>query len=195
MLRDQNGASLDSGKGIISAPIMRMKNGARPNPHLQDGIPEKWAQSAKYWYENGTRCSRLRRADYYFVLAVRRWLAAKHPTITAPEQWDRNLAVLCLAMITNMRCGDWRATEQGRSRAHYGRPLKPATKMQNYTAVRTFFCGLAGMGRYPAKVRPLPQFHSAAFGQSSYRLRFPELRQPQAQSDDLLRRRTTRKSE
>ena len=129
------------------------------------------------------------------MLAVRRWLAAKHPTITAPEQWDRNLAVLCLVMITNMRCGDWRATEQGRSRAHYGRPLKPATKMQNYTAVRTFFCGLAGMGRYPAKVRPLPQFHSAAFGQSSYRLRFPELRQPQAQSDNLLRRRTTRKSE
>ena len=41
MLRDQNDASLDSGKGIISAPIMRMKNGARANPHLQDGIPEK----------------------------------------------------------------------------------------------------------------------------------------------------------
>jgi len=147
-----------AGKGIISAPIMRMKNGARPNPHLQDGVPEKWAQSAKYWYENGTRCSRLRRADYYFVLAVGRWLTAKHPTITAPEQWDRNLAVECLAMITNMRCGDWRATEQGRSRAHYGRPLKPATKMQNYTAVRTFFADLQEWGVIPPRFDPYRSF-------------------------------------
>jgi len=147
-----------AGKGIISAPIMRMKTGARPNPHLQDGVPEKWAQSAKYWYENGTRCSRLRRADYYFVLAVGRWLAAKHPTITAPEQWDRNLAVQCLAMITNMRCGDWRATEQGRSRAHYGRPLKPATKMQNYTAMRTFFADLQEWGVIPPRFDPYRSF-------------------------------------
>lgn len=128
-------------RGIISAPIMRMDKPKRANPELTAGVPEKWVQAAKYWYENGTRCSRLRRADYYFVLAVGRWLAAEHPTIRSPEQWDWNLAVQCLTMITNMRCGDWRApgVAPWGWRKHYSRPLKAATKMQNYTAVRTFF--------------------------------------------------------
>jgi len=128
-------------RGIISAPIMRMDKPKRANPELTAGVPEKWVQAAKYWYENGTRCSRLRRADYYFVLAVGRWLAAEHPTIRSPEQWDWNLAVQCLTMITNMRCGDWRApgVAPWGWRKHYSRPLKAATKTQNYTAVRTFF--------------------------------------------------------
>ena len=149
-----------AGRGIISAPIMRMHKPKRANPELTVGVPEKWAQSAKYWYENGTRCSRLRRADYYFVLAVGRWLAAEHPTITAPEQWDRHLAVQCLAMITNMRCGDWRAPGTGRwsLRTHYGRPLKPATKMQNYTAVRTFFADLQEWGIIPPRFDPYRSF-------------------------------------
>jgi len=61
-------------------------------------------------------------------------------------------------MITNMRCGDWRSTEQGRSRAHYGRPLKPATKMQNYTAVRTFFADLQELGVIPPRFDPYRSF-------------------------------------
>src|SRR5258708_39179585 len=157
-----------AGKGIISAPIMRMKTAARPNPHLQDGVPEKWAQSAKYWYENGTRCSRLRRADYYFVLAVGRWLAAKHPTITAPEQWDRNLAVQCF--------GDDYQHALRRLASYGTRSLASALWAASQTGHQDaeLYGGadvlrrLAGMGRYPAKVRPLPQFHSATFGQSSY---------------------------
>src|SRR2546429_4914521 len=131
-------------RGIIPAPIMRMNKPRPANPRLKEGVPEQWIQAAKYWYENGTRSPRLRRADYYFLLCVGRWLGAKHPEIVAPEQWDRTLAVECLTMITNLRCGDWRAPGEGlfRWKRHYGRPLKPATKIQNYTAVRTFFADL-----------------------------------------------------
>lgn len=156
---------------IISAPIMRMNKPKRANPELTAGVPEKWVEAAKYWYENGTRSARLRRADYYFVLAVGRWLAAEHPTITSPEQWDRNLAVQCLTMITNMKCGDWRApgVAPWGWRRHYGRPLRPATKMQNYTAMRTFFADLQEMGRYPTEIRSLSQLYSAALGEGSYR--------------------------
>jgi integrase len=147
-------------RGIISAPIMRMNKPKRANPELTAGVPEKWAEAAKYWYENGTRCLRLRRADYYFVLAVGRWLAAEHPTITAPEQWDRKLGVQCLAMITTMRCGDWRAPGVGPWgwRKHYGRPLKPATKMQNYTAMRTFFADMQEWGVIPPRFDPYRSF-------------------------------------
>jgi integrase len=147
-------------RGIISAPIMRIDKRRCPNPELMAGIPEKWAQAAKYWYENGTRSARLRRADYYFVLCVGRWLAAEHPTITSPEQWDRKLALQCLTMITDMRCGDWRAPGVGRWRwrKHYGRPLKPATKIQNYTAVRTFFADLQEWGMIPPRFDPYRSF-------------------------------------
>jgi integrase len=147
-------------RGIISGPIMRMDKPKRANPELTAGVPEKWVQAAKYWYENGTRSPRLRRADYYFVLAVGRWLAAEHPTITSPEQWDRRLAVQCLTMITNMRCGDWRApgVAPWGWRKHYGRPLKPATKIQNYTAVRTFFADLQEWSVIPPRFDPYRSF-------------------------------------
>jgi len=137
-----------------------MNKPKRANPELTAGVPEKWVEAAKYWYENGTCSVRLRRADYYFVLAVGRWLAAEHPTITSPEQWDRNLAVQCLTMITNMKCGDWRApgVAPWGWRRHYGRPLRPATKMQNYTAMRTFFADLQEWGVIPPRFDPYRSF-------------------------------------
>ena len=147
-------------RGIIDAPILRMDKRKCPNPELMAGIPEKWAQAAEHWYENGTRSARLRRADYYFLLCVGRWLASEHPTITSPEQWDRKLAVQCMTMITNMRCGDWRAPGAGRWRwrKHYGRPLKPSTKIQNYTAMRTFFGDLQEWGMIPPRFDPYRSF-------------------------------------
>jgi hypothetical protein len=97
---------------IISAPVMRMERPRHPNPHLLKGGPEKWILAAKYWRENARYSARVRQATYYLLLTVGRWLAAKHPTITTPEQWDRNLAVECLTMITNMR---WETLERSGS--------------------------------------------------------------------------------
>jgi len=143
---------------IISAPIMRMERPRHPNPHLLTEVPEKWARAATYWFENARHSLRVRKANYYFVLTLGRWLAAEHPTITAPEEWDRNLAVQCLTMITNMRCGDWRAPCVGRRRMHYGRPLTAAGKIQNYTAVRTFFADLQEWGVIPPRFDPYRSF-------------------------------------
>jgi hypothetical protein len=77
---------------------------------------------------------------YYFLLTVGRWLGATHPGVNGPEDWDRKLAVECLTMITNIRCGDWRAP--GLHKRQHGRPLKPAGRMQCYSAVRVFFADL-----------------------------------------------------
>ncbi len=51
---------------IISAPIKRMERPRYPNPHLLTGIPEKWAQAAKYWFENARHTWRVRTQNYYF---------------------------------------------------------------------------------------------------------------------------------
>jgi len=143
---------------IISAPVMRMQRPRHPNPHLLTGVPEKWIQAAKYWRENARYSARVRQATYYLLLTVGRWLAAKHPTITTPEQWDRNLAVECLTMITNMRCGDFRAQWVGRKPRNYGKPLTPNGKMLNYTALRVFFADLQEWGVIPPRFDPYRSF-------------------------------------
>jgi integrase len=143
---------------IISAPVMRMQRPRHPNPHLLTGVPEKWVQAAKYWRENARYSARVRQATYYLLLTVGRWLAAKHPTITTPEQWDRNLAVECLTMITNMRCGDFRAQWVGRKPRNYGNPLTPNGKMLNYTALRVFFADLQEWGVIPPRFDPYRSF-------------------------------------
>ena len=143
---------------IISAPVMRMQRPRHPNPHLLTGVPEKWVQAAKYWRENAGYSARVRQATYYLLLTVGRWLAAKHPTITTPEQWDRNLAVECLTMITNMRCGDFRAQWVGRKPRNYGKPLTPNGKMLNYTALRVFFADLQEWGVIPPRFDPYRSF-------------------------------------
>src|SRR5882724_311774 len=143
---------------IISAPVMRMQCPRHPNPHLLTGVPEKWVQAAKYWRENARYSARVRQATYYLLLTVGRWLAAKHPTITTPEQWDRNLAVECLTMITNMRCGDFRAQWVGRKPRNYGKPLTPNGKMLNYTALRVFFADLQEWGAIPPRFDPYRSF-------------------------------------
>ncbi len=139
---------------IISAPIMRMERPRYPNPHLLTGVPEKWAQAAKYWRDNAKYTLRVRQATYYFLLTLGRWLATEHPTITTPEEWDRNLAVQCLTMITNMRCGDWRSPHVGRRPKNYGKPVTPAGKMLNYAAVRMFFADLQEWGVIPPRFDP-----------------------------------------
>jgi len=121
-------------------------------------VPEKWVQAAKYWRENARYSARVRQATYYLLLTVGRWLAAKHPTITTPEQWDRNLAIECLTMITNMRCGDFRAQWVGRKPRNYGKPLTPNGKMLNYTALRVFFADLQEWGVIPPRFDPYRSF-------------------------------------
>jgi hypothetical protein len=66
---------------IISAPIKRMERPRYPNPQLLTGVPEKWAQAAKYWFENARYTRRVRTQNYYFLLSVGRWLGATHPVI------------------------------------------------------------------------------------------------------------------
>lgn len=137
---------------IISVPITRMERPRYPNPHLLRGIPEKWAQATKHWFENARYTLRVRTQNYYFLLTVGRWLGATHTVINGPEDWDRKLAVECLTMITNLRCGDWRAP--GQPKRQYGKPLKPAARMQCYSAVRVFFADLQEWGVIPPRFDP-----------------------------------------
>jgi integrase len=145
-------------RGIIGAPIVRMDRRKGANPHSTAGVPEKWVRGARHWYENATHTAKVRNANYCFLLRVGRWLEAEHPKIEAPEQWDRNLARECVAMITKMRCGDWRPAGGGHVGAKNGQPLKAQTRLHNYTAVRTFFREMQEWGVIPPRFDPYRSF-------------------------------------
>ncbi len=145
-------------RGIISAPMMRMDKRKGTNPHSTTGVPEKWAQAARYWHENATHTFKVRNANYGFLLRVGRWLAAKHPNIEAPEQWDRKLAVECMAIITKMCCGDWRSIRGGNVGIKCGQPLNPHTRLHNYTSIRTFFREMQEWGVIPPRFDPYRSF-------------------------------------
>jgi integrase len=147
-----------AGCGIISAGIVRLDKRKGENPHSTEEIPEKWVQAVRYWHENSTHSRKVRNANYGFLLRIGRWLSAKHPGIEGPEQWDRKLAVECMTMITNMRCGDWRPNGGGHVGTKVGQPLNAHTKLHNYTIVRTFFREMQEWGTIPPRFDPYRSF-------------------------------------
>jgi integrase len=145
-------------RGIIPARIVRIDRRKGMNPHSTEGVPQKWVQAVRYWHENATHTRKVRNANYGFLLRIGRWLAAEHAGIEGPEQWDRKLAVECMTMITNMRCGDWRPTDGGHVGTRLGQPLNAHTKLHNYTAVRTFFREMQEWGAIPPRFDPYRSF-------------------------------------
>jgi len=145
-------------RGIIPTRIVRIDRRKGANPHSTDGVPKRWVQAARYWYENATHTRKVRNANYGFLLRIGRWLAAKHPGMEAPEEWDRKLAVDCMTMITNMCCGDWRPIGGGHVGKRFGQPLNAKTKLHNYTTVRTFFREMQEWGAIPPRFDPYRSF-------------------------------------
>ena len=144
--------------GIISAGIVSLDKRKGENPHSTEEVPEKWVQAVRYWHENSTHSRKVRNANYGFLLRIGRWLRVKHPGIDGPEQWDRKLAVECMTMITNMRCGDWRPNRGGHVGKKVGQPLNAHTKLHNYTIVRTFFREMQEWGAIPPRFDPYRSF-------------------------------------
>jgi Phage integrase family len=147
-----------AGCGIISAGIVRLDKRKGENPHSTEEIPGKWVQAVRYWHENSTHSRKVRNAKHGFLLRIGRWLSAKHPGIEGPEQWDRKLAVECMTMITNMRCGDWRPNGVGHVGTKVGQPLNAHTKLHNYTIVRTLFREMQEWGTIPPRFDPYRSF-------------------------------------
>ncbi len=120
---------------------------------LTAGVPAEWARLCRYWFENATLNQRGRRRYYYFLLSVGRWLAAKHPEITSPEQWARDLAAECVAMVCEMKCGEW-AERQDCCHHPVGKLLAPSTRANRLSSLRSFFRDLQDWGLITRRFDP-----------------------------------------
>ncbi len=121
---------------LIPHPVLLKKEASYiGEPGMADGIHPHWVTFCRRWLATSTYQLETRKAYYRTLLQVGRWLAATHPDITSPADWTRELAVEYIAMVDDMRVGDW---TYGYTSDHIGKPLSPATKADFINVVRIF---------------------------------------------------------
>jgi integrase len=108
---------------------------------VASGVPEEWARWCIRWYENSTASASQRRHVFYDALIIGRWLAAKHPDFVNPSAWTRDTAAECVAQVNRLTVGEYCNPRRSRRRM-VGKPLRPSSKSEILTSLRTFFCGL-----------------------------------------------------
>ncbi|MET8878782.1 tyrosine-type recombinase/integrase [Nocardia sp. NPDC004604] len=109
-------------------------------PVTIEGTAVTWAQWVDRWAATSTLTPKVR-AGYRSVLAkLGRWLAAEHPDIVEPGQWNRQLCASWVAAVDRMAVGDYAQWTDGmRSQNRLGQPLAPQTKSGYLGMTRTFF--------------------------------------------------------
>lgn len=114
-------------------------------PGTAEGVHPEWLAICRRWRRTSTLTPRTRRSNYRQLLAVGRWLAHVHPAITRPEQWTPAVAQDFVAMVEQMRAGDW----VSRTLPDGGRPLKASSRCNLIYVVRRFFADCEEWGWSP----------------------------------------------
>jgi hypothetical protein len=110
------------------------------NAQTSDSIPgvsTEWVTWCQRWYNTATVSYKYRNAVFNHLLMVGRWLMEKHPEITSPAQWTRDVAPEYVKDVEQMKVGDYVAKENVNSN-RLGQPLNPRTKCRKLSSLRTF---------------------------------------------------------
>jgi hypothetical protein len=74
--------------------------------------------------------------------------------MVAPKQWNREFASSVVAIIFQLKCGDWTDALPQRVQ-NFGKPVAPSTRVNYLTALRTFFRDLQEWEFIPRRFAPL----------------------------------------
>src|SRR5437870_2508105 len=105
-------------------------------------FPEAWCRSALTWSAAERDTGTMYSADSFMV---------------APQQWTRQFASSVVAIIFQLRCGDWTDALPQRVQ-NFGKPLAPSTRVNYLTALRTFFRDLQEWKIIPRRFDPIRTF-------------------------------------
>jgi hypothetical protein len=84
--------------GVMSAPLRPYVK--KPRKKLLEeshSLSDEWFLWCKRWFETSTLRQTTKHSHFYRLLVVGRWLYAKHPSVTRPDQWTRQLAAEYIA--------------------------------------------------------------------------------------------------
>jgi integrase len=118
-----------------------------------EGVPQAWAELIERWFATSTLTPKVRGIFRSVMAKAGRWLAAEHPDVTDPAQWNRQTCAAWVAAVDRMLVGDYVQRQAGLSKRG-GKPLSPRTKAGYLTATRTFFRDVQEWGWIPQKFNP-----------------------------------------
>ncbi|KPL87576.1 hypothetical protein SE18_10890 [Herpetosiphon geysericola] len=124
---------------------------------LLSGIDSIWVEWCRRWRNTSTLANNTRLANYTRLLRMGRWLTQYHPTITAPDQWTRELAAEFVAAVDRWSVGDLVRTER-LNQQKVGKPLSPGAKTALLGAARVFFRDCQEWGWIPRRLDPSRSF-------------------------------------
>jgi integrase len=104
----------------------------------EEWISSEWLSWCDRWRKQAT--CRAPGTVYYPLLKVGRWLKVVHPEVSSPAQWTYELAGEFVALVSDMKIGDW--SDQitlDRIEHQVGQPMLPNSKIGILRGVRTFF--------------------------------------------------------
>lgn len=122
--------------GLIPRPVEAVVNNHyQEKPETTANIHPDWVAICRRWLQTSTLATVTRRGSYRQLMAVGRWLAETHPTVTTPAHWTAEIAQDFVVMVENMRVGNWASRQQ----KNVGEPLKATTKSGIIYIVRRLF--------------------------------------------------------
>jgi integrase len=100
------------------------------------GVPSEWADWCQRWRETSSYVPSSRYRHYITLLQIGRWLAEKHPEITSPDQWTRDLAADFVAAVDRMHKGQYALNKR-----HYDAdtPLSANGKKNILASIKVLF--------------------------------------------------------
>jgi integrase len=118
------------------------------------GGAQEWATWVERWYDTSTLTPRARGSVRSTLFKVGRWLQAEHPKAADPPSWTRQTCAAWVAALDRMTVGDYVQRTAGLG-DRLGKPMAPASKSAQLSAVRTFFRDCQEWEWLPRRFDPL----------------------------------------
>jgi integrase len=103
-----------------------------------EGVDPQWLEWVERWVKTSTLTQAVRQTYRCHLLRVGRWLADTHSHIQSPQQWTRQLCAAYIAMVRDIRVGDYVQRRDALS-DRIGEPLAASSKVGLIVSVRAFF--------------------------------------------------------
>jgi integrase len=134
-----------------------------------EGVPLEWVRWCQAWHDQSPLAEKTKENYLYYLRKIGLWLADQYPGITSPEQWDDTLGFAFVAMVNQMKVGDYVTVMGSAQFAGLGKALSPRSKRSYLTVMRRFFSDLQeiphrvderGAHRIPYHFNPMRVFET-----------------------------------